>query len=212
MDAEVVGVVGDSRERGPASDPTLTVYIPYGRNAPVSEFVLHTRGDPLAVVPTVRAIAARLDPNLPLTDVRSFEEVVHRSLSPQRFNVLLLTTFGGLALILATIGIYGVLAYSMNRRTAEIGLRVALGASRTDILRITLNQGMRPALIGMLLGACGAWWLSRYLETLLFGIKPFDLFTFITVAALLLATALIACILPGRRAMRIDPAVALRTE
>jgi hypothetical protein len=79
FDAEVIGVVGDSRERGPASDPTLTVYIPYGRNAPVSEFVLHTRGDPLAVVPTVRAIAARLDPNLPLTDVRSFEEVVHRS-------------------------------------------------------------------------------------------------------------------------------------
>jgi putative ABC transport system permease protein len=212
FDAEVIGVVGDSRERGPASDPTLTVYIPYGRNAPVSEFVLHTRGDPLAVVPTVRAIAARLDPNLPLTDVRSFEEVVHRSLSPQRFNVVLLTTFGGLALILATIGIYGVLAYSMNRRTAEIGLRVALGANPTDILRITLNQGMRPALAGMVLGAFGAWWLSRYLETLLFGVRPFDLFTFVAVAALLLATALIACILPGRRAMRIDPAVALRVE
>jgi putative ABC transport system permease protein len=138
--------------------------------------------------------------------------VVHRSLSPQRFNVLLLTTFGGLALLLATIGIYGVLAYSMNRRTAEIGLRVALGASRSDILRITLNQGMRPALVGMLLGALGAWWLSRYLETLLFGIKPFDLFTFVAVAALLLTTALIACVLPGRRAMRIDPAVALRVE
>jgi putative ABC transport system permease protein len=163
-------------------------------------------------VPTVRAIAARLDPNLPLADVRSFEEVVHRSLSPQRFNVILLTAFGGLALLLAIIGIYGVLAYTMNRRTAEIGLRVALGASRADILGIVLSQGMRPALVGMLLGALGAWWLSRYLETLLFGIKPFDVFTYVTVAALLLATALIACILPGRRAMRIDPAVALRTE
>ncbi len=169
LDAEVIGVVADSRERGPASDPTLTVYLPYGRNAIVSEFVLHTHGNPLAVAPTVRAIVASLDPNLPLTDVRSFEEVVHRSLSPQRFNVLLLTAFGGLALLLATIGIYGVLAYSMNRRTAEIGLRVALGASRTDILRIALSQGMRPALVGMLLGAFGAWWLSRYLETLLFG-------------------------------------------
>jgi ABC-type lipoprotein release transport system permease subunit len=100
----------------------------------------------------------------------------------------------------------------MNRRTAEIGLRVALGANPTDILRITLNQGMRPALAGMVLGAFGAWWLSRYLETLLFGVRPFDLFTFVAVAALLLATALIACILPGRRAMRIDPAVALRVE
>ncbi len=210
--AEVIGVVADSRERGPASDPTLTVYLPYGRNALVSEFVLHTRGNPLAVAPTVRAIAARLDPNLAVADVRSFEEVVHRSLSPQRFNVILLTAFGGLALLLATTGIYGVLAYTMNRRTAEIGLRLALGASRTNVLGIALSQGMRPALVGMLLGALGAWWLSRYLATLLFGIKPFDVFTYVTVAALLLATALIACILPGRRAMRIDPAVALRTE
>jgi putative ABC transport system permease protein len=212
LEAEVIGIVADSRERGPASGPTLTVYLPYGRNAVVSEFVLHTRGNPLAVAPTVRAIVARLDPNLPVADVRSFEEVVHRSLSPQRFNVILLTAFSGLALLLATTGIYGVLAYTMNRRTAEIGLRVALGASRADILGITLSQGMRPALVGMLLGALGAWWLSRYLETLLFGIKPFDVFTYVTVAALLLATALIACILPGRRAMRVDPAVALRTE
>ena len=212
FDAEVIGIVADSRERGPASDPTLTVYLPYGRNAMVSEFVLHTRGNPLAVAHTVRAIVTGLDPNLPVADVRSFEEVVHRSLSPQRFNVILLTAFGGLALLLATTGIYGVLAYTMNRRTAEIGLRVALGASRTNVLGIVLSQGMRPALVGMLLGALGAWWLSRYLETLLFGIKPFDVFTYVTVAALLLATALIACILPGRRAMRIDPAVALRTE
>jgi predicted permease len=212
LDAEVVGVVADSRERGPAADPTLTVYIPYGRNAPVSEFVLHTRGNPLAVSPTVRAIAARLDPNLPVADVRSFEEVVQRSLSPQRFNVILLATFGGLALLLATTGIYGVLAYSMSRRTAEIGLRVALGASRSDVLGMVLSQGMRPALAGMLLGALGAWWLSRYLEALLFGIKPFDVLTYVMVAALLLATALIACLLPGRRAMRIDPAAALRTE
>jgi putative ABC transport system permease protein len=212
MTAEVVGVVGDSRERGPASDPTLTVYIPYGRIALVSEFVLHTRGNPLAVVHTVRAIVAGLDPNLPVADVRSFEEVVHRSLSPQRFNVVLLASFGGLALLLATTGIYGVLSYTMNRRTAEIGLRVALGASRTNVLGIVLSQGMRPALAGMLLGALGAWWLSRYLETLLFGIKPFDVFTYVTVAALLLATALLACLLPGRRAMRIDPAVALRIE
>jgi putative ABC transport system permease protein len=212
LDAEVIGIVADSRERGPASGPSLTVYLPYGRNAVVSEFVLHTRGKPLAVAPTVRAIVAGLDSNLPVTDVRSFEEVVNRSLSPQRFNVILLTSFGGLALLLATTGIYGVLAYTMNRRTAEIGLRVALGASRTNVLGIVLSQGMRPALVGLLLGAVGAWWLSRYLETLLFGIKPFDVLTYVTVAALLLATALVACLLPGRRAMRIDPAVALRTE
>jgi putative ABC transport system permease protein len=212
FDAEVIGIVADSRERGPASGPTLTVYLPYGRNADVSEFVLHTRGNPLAVAHTVRAIVAELDSNLPVTGLRSFEEVVHRSLSAQRFNVILLTAFGGLALLLAVTGIYGVLAYTMNRRVAEIGLRVALGASRTNVLGIVLRQGMRPALVGMLLGAVGAWWLSRYLETLLFGIKPFDVFTYVTVAALLMATALLACVLPGRRAMRIDPAGALRME
>jgi putative ABC transport system permease protein len=212
FDAEVIGIVGDSRERGPASGPTLTVYLPYGRNADVSEFVLHTRGNPLAAAHTVRAIVAELDSNLPVTGLRSFEEVVHRSLSAQRFNVILLTAFGGLALLLAVTGIYGVLAYTMNRRVAEIGLRVALGASRSNVLGIVLRQGMRPALVGMLLGAVGAWWLSRYLETLLFGIKPFDVFTYVTVAALLMATAFLACVLPGRRAMRIDPAGALRME
>ena len=160
----------------------------------------------------MRAIVAELDSNLPVTGLRSFEEVVHRSLSAQRFNVILLTAFGGLALLLAVTGIYGVLAYAMNRRAAEIGLRVALGASRTNVLGIVLRQGMRPALVGMLLGAVGASWLSRYLETLLFGIKPFDVFTYVTVAALLMATALLACVLPGCRAMRIDPAGALRME
>jgi putative ABC transport system permease protein len=212
MDAEVIGVVADSRERGLMSDSALTVYLPYGRNAPVSEFVLHTRGNPVAIAPTVRAIVTGLDPNLPFADVRPFEEVVRRSLSPQRFNVILLSAFGGLALLLATTGIYGVLSYAMNRRTAEIGLRVALGANPANILGIALGQGMRPAVVGMLLGALGAWWLSRYLETLLFGIKPFDWATYVMVAALLLATALIACLLPGRRAMQIDPAIALRAD
>lgn len=212
LDSEVIGVVTDSRERGPAAGPTLTVYLPYGRNAVVSQFVLHTRGNPLAIASTVRTIVRELDANLPVSDIRSFEEVVDRSLSPQRMNAILLTAFGVLALLLTTTGIYGVLAYSMNRRTAEIGLRVALGASRTEVLGIVLSLGMRPALAGTLLGALGAWWLSRYLGALLFGVKPFDTVTYVAVAALLLATAMVACILPGRRAMRIDPTVALRAE
>ena len=212
LDAEVIGVVADSRERGPASGSHSHCLSSLRPERLVSEFVLHTRGNPLAVAPTVRAIVAGLDPNLPLADVRSFEEVVRRSLSPAAVQRILLTVVRRSCTAPGHYGIYGVLAYTMNRRTAEIGLRVALGASRTDILGIALRQGMRPALVGMLLGALGAWWLSRYLETLLFGIKPFDVFTYVTVAALLLATALIACLLPGRRAMRIDPALALRTE
>lgn len=212
MDAEVVGVVGDMRERGLASNPTLTVYLPYGANALPTELVVHTSGDPMALMPTVRSIVSALDPSVPIADVRSFEEVIQRSVAPQRFNTILLGVFSSLALLLATAGIYGVLSYTISRRTSEIGLRVALGASSRSILGMTVSQGMRPAFVGIALGAVGAWWLSRYFATLLFGIKPFDLLTYAAAAALLLATALLACYVPGRRAMRTDPAVALRIE
>ena len=212
LDAEVIGVVGDSRERGVASEPALTVYLPYGRNALTSEFVLHTRGNPLAVVSTVRSIIAGLDPNLPVADVRPLQQVVERSVAPQRFNAIVLGVFSGLALVLAMTGLYGVLSYSTHRRTSEIGVRVALGASGRNILGMTISQGMRPALLGIVLGAAGALWLSRYIAALLFGVKPFDVLTYAAVAGLLLATALLACYLPGRRAMRTDPAVALRIE
>jgi predicted lysophospholipase L1 biosynthesis ABC-type transport system permease subunit len=211
-DAEVVGVIGDSRERGLARDPALTVYLPYGRIAVPSDVVVHTSGNPMALMSAVRSLVAAMDPNLPITDVRTFEEVVNRSVAPQRFNTILLAVFSGLALLLATAGIYGVLSYAMSRRTAEIGLRVALGASGRTILTMAIAQGMRPAFVGIVLGALGAWWLSRYTAALLYNVKPFDLPTFGAVAAILLATALLACYLPGRRAMRIGPAVALRSE
>jgi predicted permease len=211
-DADVIGVVGDSRERGLTNDPTLTVYLPYGRIAVPSEVVVHASGNPMALMSAVRSIVAGMDPNLPITNVRTFEEVVNRSVAPQRFNTILLSVFSGLALLLATIGIYGVLSYAMSQRTAEIGLRVALGASRRTIVTMAISQGMRPAFVGIVFGALGAWWLSRYATVLLYGVKPFDALTFGAVAAILLATALLACYLPGRRAMRIDPAVALRSE
>jgi putative ABC transport system permease protein len=212
LPAQVVGVVADSRERGLASSLALTVYLPYGRNALPQEFVVHTRIRPLALAPAVRSLVASLDPSLPVADVRSFDEVISRSVAPERWRTVLLATFSGLALLLASIGIYGVLAYSIARRTAEIGLRIALGANRARILRTTLAQGLWPALLGIALGAIGAWWLARYTATLLFGVQPFDAPTYLAVAVLLFATALIACYLPGRRAMRIDPATALRIE
>jgi putative ABC transport system permease protein len=212
LDAEVIGVIGDSRERGLSKAPSLTVYIMYGTNVIPNEFVVHTRGKPEAILPTVRTLVASLDPNLPVSDVRSLNEVLNRSVAPQRFNAILLSVFSGLALLLATVGIYGVLSYSVSRRTSEIGLRVALGARRGDILGMTIRQGLRPAIAGAALGAAAAWWLSRYLTTLLFGVKPFDALTYVCVAALLLGTAALACYIPGRRAMRIDPATALRIE
>ena len=210
--AEVVGVVGDSRERGLAENPTLTVYLPYGTNALTSEFVVHTRDNPLALVPTIRSLVGELDPNLPISNVRSFDQIVYRSVAPQRLNAVLLSIFSVLALLLATTGIYGVLSYSVTRRTPEIGLRVALGATRSNILGMTIRQGLRPALAGAFLGAIGAFWLSRYLATLLFGVRPYDAVTYLVVAALLLATAALACYIPGRRAMQTDPATALRIE
>lgn len=211
-EAEVVGVVGDSRERGLAESPALTVYLPYGSNALPGEFVVHTRDNPLALIPTIRSLVGALDPNLPISDVRSFDQVIYRSVASQRLNAILLSIFSVLALVLATTGIYGVLSYSITRRKQEIGLRVALGATRSDILAMTIRQGLRPAAIGAFLGAVGAFWLSRYLVTLLFGVRPFDPITYAAVAVLLLATAALACYIPGRRAMQTDPATALRIE
>jgi predicted permease len=212
LDAEIVGVVGDMRERGLGAARAMTVYINYGPQIVPGEFVVQTAGDPLKAAPAIRSLIASLDPNLPMSDVRSMEQIIQRSVAPQRFNTILLGVFSGLALLLATTGIYGVLAYTMSRRTPEIGLRVALGASTRSILAMTLAQGMQPALLGVVLGALGASWLSRYFGTLLFRTQPFDPLTNAAVAALLLATALTACYLPGRRATRIDPAIALRVE
>ena len=122
----------------------------------------------------------------------------------------MLTTFGGFALLLASFGIYGVLSYFVRRRTAEIGLRMALGASEWDILKMILVQGLLPALMGITIGGVIACWLSRYLKSLLFGVQPIDLPTYAAVSVLLLLTAALACFVPGRRAMRTDPAIALR--
>jgi putative ABC transport system permease protein len=211
-EAEVVGVVGDSLERGLDHGPALTVYLPYGRIALPSEFVLETRGDPLAIVPAVRAVIRSFDPSLPMADIRAFDDVVSRSVSSQRINSVVSVTFSGFALLLASLGIYGTLSYSVSRRTSEIGLRMALGASESSILRLTIGQGLVPALVGITIGGAIAFWLSRYLEPLLFGVHPFDLSTYAAVSALLLVTAALACFVPGRRAMRTDPAVALRLE
>jgi putative ABC transport system permease protein len=211
-DAEVVGIVGDSVERGLDQGPALTVYLPYGRIAVPSEFVIETRGDPICAFPAVRTLIRRLDPNLPIGEVRSFDQVISRSISPQRMNSIVLTTFGGFALLLASLGIYGVLSYFVRRRTAEIGLRMALGASEWGILKMIVAQGLLPVLLGIALGGIIACWLSRYLKSLLFGVQPIDLFTYAAVSALLLVAAALACFVPGHRATRTDPTIALRLE
>lgn len=209
-DADVIGVVSDMRERGLADNMALTVYLPTGLQAVPSEFIVHSRTSPTSLIPSIRVALAALDSNLPISDVRTFEEVIDRSVAQNRFNTVGLGVFALIALLLAVTGIYGVVAYSMSRRVSEIGLRVALGASASSIRRMTLAQGMQPVFAGLLAGALAAWWVSKSFTALLFGVKPFDAVTYAAVAAVLLLAGLLACYLPARKAMRVDPAIALR--
>jgi len=160
----------------------------------------------------LRSILKEVDPNLPLADVQSMDEVVSQSVAPRRFNMLLLAVFAAVALLLAMTGVYGVLAYSVARRTAEIGLRVALGASPGRVLRLILGQGMRPIAAGIEIGLGGAFALSRFIASLLFGVKPIDPITYAAVVLTVTVTALLSCYVPARRALRVDPVAALREE
>jgi putative ABC transport system permease protein len=211
--AEVIGVVADQRERGLDSDPTLTVYLPsYGYGPGPMQFAIHTAGNPTALTSTLRSILKELDPNLPLSNVQTMDEVVSQSVAPRRFNMFLITIFASVALLLALVGVYGVLAYSVGRRTAEIGLRVALGATPGKILGLIVGQGMRPIFIGIGVGLAGALALSRFVSSLLFGVKPVDPVTYGAVTLLVIAAALLSCYVPALRALRVDPVSALRQE
>ncbi len=213
LPAEIIGVAANQRERGLDSDPTLTVYLPYyGASGGAINMVVHTSGEPTTIVPTFRAILADIDADLPLSRIETLDELVSGSLATRRFQMFLLMIFAGVALLLAMTGIYGVLAYTVARRTSEIGLRVALGASHRNVVTLIIGQGMRPILIGMVAGLLGALGLSRFLTTLLFGIKPADPITYVIVACLVIVTALIACYVPALRALRVDPVAALREE
>jgi putative ABC transport system permease protein len=213
IQGEVVGVVGNMRERGLENDPTLAVYFPANGNATTSlQLVLYTRGEPMAAVPAIRSLVTSIDPNLPVSNIRTLDDVVTASVATRRVTMLLLVTFAGVALVLALAGVYGVLAYSIARRTSEIGVRMALGAQHGRVLRLVFAQGMRPVFIGVAVGLTSTFWLSRLMASLLFEIEPHDPATYATVAAVLLGVATLACYLPARRVLRIDPAMALRTE
>jgi ABC-type antimicrobial peptide transport system permease subunit len=153
-----------------------------------------------------------LDPNVAAADVKTMEEVVDTAVAQRRLTMLLLSVFAALALVLAAVGIYGVIAYSVTQRTQEIGIRMALGARRGNVLGMVLRQAMTLAGIGIALGAGGAWLLTRLMQTLLFNVKPSDPATFTGVAVLLALVAAVAAMVPGLRATRVDPAIALRSE
>ncbi|UCC71035.1 MAG: ABC transporter permease [Gemmatimonadota bacterium] len=211
--AELVGVVENQRERGLDNDPTLTVYLPYyGTGRSPMEFVVHTAGDPMANLTTVRSILADIDPTLPVSNVQTLDEIVSDSVASRCFYVFTLAVFAGVAIVLALAGIYGVQSYSVTRRTSEIGVRVAMGATHEQVIRQIVRQGMPPAMIGIALGLVAALGLSRLLSSLLFGIASTDPLTYVGVAILLAAAALVACYVPALRALRIDSVIALREE
>jgi putative ABC transport system permease protein len=174
--------------------------------------VVRTKLDPAAEVTSMRAQLASLDPTIPLYEPRTMNESVDRVVAQPRFNTLLLAMFGALALILAGIGIYGVLSYSVSQRAREIGIRMALGATNNNVLTLILSQGLRLALLGVALGLAFALMLTRWMSSLLFEVRSDDPFTFSCVALLLCGVALLACYLPARRATAVDPMVALRHE
>ena len=174
--------------------------------------VIRTDGDPTAIAPAVQREIRSLDPNQPVSDVRSMNQVMSEWVSRSRFNTLLLGLFAGLATLLSAVGIFGVMNYSVALRTRELGLRLAIGAQPRQVLLLVLRQGLLLTVFGVVIGLGAAFALTRLLSGLLFGVAAVDVSTFTTISLLLILVSLLACYLPARRAMRIDPLQALRYE
>jgi predicted permease len=209
---EIVGIVGDVRKEL-AAQPEPTMYFQLLRGGFNSAaLAVRTTGDPNTLALPIQREVGRIDPDLPVVSVLTMEEVLSKGASPKLFSLTLLGLFAGLATVLAAIGLYGLLAYSVRRRTAELGIRMALGATPARVLRLALVQGLRPALFGIVAGLAVSAGAVRVLRSLLFQVESLDPYVFLPVAALLAGIALIACAVPARRASCIDPAVALRAE
>ncbi|HEV2296970.1 MAG TPA: ABC transporter permease [Candidatus Acidoferrales bacterium] len=211
--SEIIGIVGDIKDKSLAEAPQYMLYVPYTQESwKMMSFVLRTKQSPSSLASALHAQIHALDPSLPLEDVRPLSSLIYDSEGSARFRSVLLGSFGALALVLATVGIYSIIAYLVVQRTHEIGIRVALGAKASDILLLIIVQGMRVVLVGSAVGLAAALALSRLLGRFLYGVGNNDAATFIGVAILLTFIALLACYIPARRAMKVDPMVALRYE
>ncbi len=209
----IVGVVGDVRHQGLDHDADPEMYFPYaGRNTESTFIVLRASVDPRPLVPAVRAEVTAVDPAQPIFNAATMQQRLSDSLDGPRFNMALLGIFAAFALLLVAIGIYGVISYFVTQRTHEIGIRVALGATPADIMRLVIGQGLVLTFVGVVFGFAGSLALARYLASLLYGVRPQDPATLALVAMFFVVVALAACYIPARRAMRVDPMVALRYE
>jgi putative ABC transport system permease protein len=210
---EVVGIMGDVKDAGLDEPDPPQIYLPY-LQWPVQSMsvVVKTAVPAGSIMGAVRREVHAVDPNIPVSNVRTLEQIVSQSISQPRFYMTLLAVFAGVALVLAAIGIFGVLSYAVAQRTREIGIRMALGAQAGSVLGLVVRQAMVLAVSGVAAGMIATWWLSGLLATLLFEVTPRDPVTYAAVAATLAAVALIAAYVPARRATRVDPIVALRAE
>lgn len=214
-DREIVGVVADVKPRGLEREDKPQIYLPYAQKPTIASFVtlaIRTEQAPLSQAEAVEQAIQNSDKDLPVANVRTMEQVVSDSLAQRRLTMLLLGAFAGIAVVLASIGIYGVVWYSVAQRTHEIGIRMALGAQRKDVLAEVLGQGVKLTLLGVASGLLGSFWLMGLLKDLLFGVRATDPLTFVAVATLSIAVALVACYIPARRATKVDPLIALRQE
>jgi putative ABC transport system permease protein len=207
----VVGVVGDVRHSS-LNQESPAIYYPLGPRIGVMDVVVRTEARPEAMLPAIRQRIRELDPSLPVSTVRTMDEWVSNNAAQPRLNAILLTAFAAVAMVIAAIGIYGVLAYSVNQRTREIGLRMALGAPRAQVLQLIVREGMTVGAIGIGAGVAGALALSRALASLVFDVPVRDPLTYAAVAVVLSIVALAACVIPARNASRVDPMVALRYD
>lgn len=208
---EIIGIVGDIRHRELESEPLPTMYMPSFERTWMN-IVIRSQGDPSYLAAAVRKEVKAIDPDQPVAAVKPMYDWLAISVSSHRYRTLLLALFALIALVLASTGIYGVMSYSVTQRTHEIGVRMALGARRLDVLRLVVQQGMVLVAIGLVLGILGAVALTRVMSSVLYEITPKDPLTFVVVAVFLPVVALVACYIPARRATKVDPLVALRYE
>ena len=209
----VVGVVTDTHNYALDREPWPEIYVPYMQSPSFfMTFVVRTSGDPAQFAPVLKQAVASVDRNQPVSNIQTMEELMEKAVAPRRFKMLLLGAFAGLALLLAIVGLYGGVSYSVTQRTHEIGVRVALGAGRRDVMWLILGEGIFLTVAGLSAGLVGAWALTRFLTGFLYEVKPSDPLTFSAVSLLLAFMAMLACYIPARRATRVDPMVALRYE
>ncbi len=208
---EIVGVVGDTKTGSLTVEGDLQIYVPHAQDSQWNfmGLVIRTAGDPSGFASTLRRDVQALNKDQPIYNVRTFDDIVMNALGTRRVSMQLFTVFACAALLLAAIGIYGVVAYSVSQRTQEIGIRMALGAQKSDILRLIVRQGVTLTLVGVVAGLAGAFALTRLIANLLFGVGASDPLTFIAISLLLIAVAFLACLLPARRATKLNPVIAL---